>query len=415
MPATSATPSTMAIAVSAARSRRVARPRERDGPHALSDLGQVLHRVDDLGLAGARMSLTICPSERNRIRSAIAAARGSWVTITTVWPTESTERRSSCEDLVAGGGVQVAGRLVGEQDGRPAEQGPRDRDPLLLAARQLGRAVGEAVAQAGLVDHRLQPLRVGLAAGDRQRQQHVLARGQHRQQVEELEDEADVVAAQPGQLVVVELGDLDALDRDRCPRSACRARPGCASASTCPTPTGPSPRSACRARSRPRRRAARSPPCRPRRKRRVTPDGRPRPAPASARRAMRRSCHGAPTVSRRSARRTRACTIDCVGCVRCCMLRGINLGQPPRADGRSARAVRPRPATRTSQHLRAERQRRARRSSASPPSSSARREADLRAVRLRGAGDRAHARAAGRGRQAQPARRRGRRTPSATR
>ena len=42
------------------------------------------------------MSLTICPSDRNRIRSAIAAARGSWVTITTVWPTESTERRSSC-------------------------------------------------------------------------------------------------------------------------------------------------------------------------------------------------------------------------------------------------------------------------------------------------------------------------------
>ena len=40
------------------------------------------------------MSRTMRPSSRNSVRSAIAAARGSWVTITTVWPTSSTERRS---------------------------------------------------------------------------------------------------------------------------------------------------------------------------------------------------------------------------------------------------------------------------------------------------------------------------------
>src|SRR5205085_10068834 len=40
-------------------------------------------------------SRTISPSARNRIRSAIAAAWASWVTITVVWPSESTESRSS--------------------------------------------------------------------------------------------------------------------------------------------------------------------------------------------------------------------------------------------------------------------------------------------------------------------------------
>ena len=35
------------------------------------------------------------PSARNSTRSAIAAACASWVTITVVWPRESTESRSS--------------------------------------------------------------------------------------------------------------------------------------------------------------------------------------------------------------------------------------------------------------------------------------------------------------------------------
>src|SRR3954454_1366857 len=38
-----------------------------------------------------RTSLTISPSARKRIRSASAAALASWVTITVVWPSSSTE------------------------------------------------------------------------------------------------------------------------------------------------------------------------------------------------------------------------------------------------------------------------------------------------------------------------------------
>jgi hypothetical protein len=64
-------------------------------------------------------------------------------------------------------------------------------------------------------------------------------RGEHRQQVEELEDEADVLPAQLGQRPVVELRDLGVLDVDLAGGRFGRARRGCASASTCPSPRAP--------------------------------------------------------------------------------------------------------------------------------------------------------------------------------
>ena len=79
-----------------------------------------------------------------------------------------------------------------------------DRDALLLAARELRRAVVQAVADADGVDQAVEPLRVDLLAGDRQRQQDVLARVEDRQQVEGLEDEADLLAPQQRQRAVVE-------------------------------------------------------------------------------------------------------------------------------------------------------------------------------------------------------------------
>ena len=81
-----------------------------------------------------------------------------------------------------------------------------------------------AVRQADGVEQRALPLGIGLAAGDRERQLDVLLRRQHRQQVEELEDEADLVAAQPRQLLVVEPDDLGSVDRDRARRR--RVEPG---------------------------------------------------------------------------------------------------------------------------------------------------------------------------------------------
>ena len=45
------------------------------------------------------------------------------------------------QDIRGGVAVERTGRLVAEDDLRPGHQGPGDRDPLLLAARQLCRAV----------------------------------------------------------------------------------------------------------------------------------------------------------------------------------------------------------------------------------------------------------------------------------
>ena len=55
--------------------------------------------------------------------------------------------------LLAVGGVEVAGRLVGEDQLGLADQRAGDGDALLLATRQLGRAVLGAVGDADLVEH----------------------------------------------------------------------------------------------------------------------------------------------------------------------------------------------------------------------------------------------------------------------
>jgi hypothetical protein len=90
----------------------------------------------------------------------------------------------------------------------------RHRHALLLAAGQLGRAVGEPVGQPDRVDQPPQPVGIGLPAGDRERQHDVLLGRQDRQQVEELEDEAELVAAQLRQVAVVQARDLDAVELD---------------------------------------------------------------------------------------------------------------------------------------------------------------------------------------------------------
>src|SRR6266511_3368020 len=112
------------------------------------------------------MSLTILPSARKRTRSAIAAERAG------------------------------------------------DRDALLLAARQLGRPVREPLGEPDLRAQLFDPAVLRGRAGQVERQNDVLPRRQHRQQVEELEDEADVLPAQPRQLRVIQLRDLGAGDRD---------------------------------------------------------------------------------------------------------------------------------------------------------------------------------------------------------
>ena len=142
------------------------------------------------------------------VRWAWSAMSRSWVTRMMVWPSR-VQLLEQAHDLLAGGGVEVSRGLVREQDGRPHHQGARDGHPLALAAGELVGLVGDAVAQ---VDHLQgaagagQPLLLGDPRVDHG-QLDVVEGGGARQQVEGLEDEADLAVADLRQLVVAHLRD----------------------------------------------------------------------------------------------------------------------------------------------------------------------------------------------------------------
>ena len=160
-------------------------------------------------------SRQIRPSRTRTTRRACAAMSGSWVIRTTVLPA-SLSCLEDADDLLGRVRVEVAGRLVGEQDGRIGDQGAGDRHALLLAAGELR---GVVVLAAGEAD----PLERGAGAAGafarreaevavEQRQLDVLGRPRPRQQVEALEDEADLGVADLGPLVAVEPRDVDAVE-----------------------------------------------------------------------------------------------------------------------------------------------------------------------------------------------------------
>ena len=134
----------------------------------------------------------------------------SWVTMMTVWP-GGMELGEDLHDLLAGGAVEVAGRLVGQQDGGLVHQRAGDRDPLALAARELVRAVVHPVRRGRPASSAAPRALAALARADPgvdQRQLHVVQRGGAGEQVEGLEHEADLPVPHPRQRVVGETGNF---------------------------------------------------------------------------------------------------------------------------------------------------------------------------------------------------------------
>ena len=109
------------------------------------------------------------------------------------------------EDAASGALVEVAGGLVGQEDGGVVDQRAGDRHPLLLAARQLARIRPALGRQAHLGQHAHDPGRdgVGAGAGHLEREGDVLLGGAVFQQPEVLEHDAQP-AAEPGHLVGAE-------------------------------------------------------------------------------------------------------------------------------------------------------------------------------------------------------------------
>ena len=103
-----------------------------------------------------------------------------------------------------GAAVEGAGRLVGEDEARLVDERARDRDALLLAAGELRRAMMRAIGEADAGERRHAPCsrRVrAVDAGIDHRQLDIAERVGARQQVELLEDEADLAVAQGGEAV----------------------------------------------------------------------------------------------------------------------------------------------------------------------------------------------------------------------
>ncbi len=123
------------------------------------------------------------------------------------------------EELVNGvarGAVEVARGLVGEHDLGALGEGAGEGDALLLAARELARAVVQAVAEADLFE---QGGGLGLDLAQRLALNdaghgHVLDRGELGQEVVKLEDEPDGLVAQRGEARAAERGGGLAVEKD---------------------------------------------------------------------------------------------------------------------------------------------------------------------------------------------------------
>ena len=117
------------------------------------------------------------------------------------------ELEQQVADALAGVAVEVAGGLVGEQHVGFGGEGAGDGDALLLATGELARVVPQALAEADAIEQVAGAFAGVRAAFELQRQHDVLQGIEAVEQLERLEDEADVLGAHAGTLVLVEVGE----------------------------------------------------------------------------------------------------------------------------------------------------------------------------------------------------------------
>src|SRR3984957_17957104 len=133
---------------------------------------------------------------------------------------DKRERRSApcrqiehhVDDGAAGCLIEIAGRLVRDQQRWPGRERAGQRYALLLASRQLRRIVREAVGETHLLE--FGPCALGCVAysGELERRGDVFERGHGRNQVKGLEHDADALAAKAREGVFVQGAELDAVD-----------------------------------------------------------------------------------------------------------------------------------------------------------------------------------------------------------
>ncbi len=114
-------------------------------------------------------------------------------------------------------GVQITGRLIGEDDVGVTYDRAGDGYTLALTAGELRREVAHTVAQADLLKYGLGQLATlrGRDLAIEQGKLHVVQHVQGIDQVEALEDEAQLLVTEGGQLLVAHAYRIHAVDLDR--------------------------------------------------------------------------------------------------------------------------------------------------------------------------------------------------------
>jgi hypothetical protein len=199
MMTTAPTPITMPSMVKPVR-RRLAPMASQASPSigrimALMAAGQMI--ADDFAIEKAHLALGM----RRDIRLVRDQHDGDAVRV---------EFSEQAHDFLAGMAVEIAGRLIGQNQPWCVDQCAGNRHALLLAA---GNPVGQGfgiLAQPDPVEQlaRLRPPRFLVQAGINQRQGDVVLQAHARQQVEALKDETQRAVAQNGQRILVHLRDV---------------------------------------------------------------------------------------------------------------------------------------------------------------------------------------------------------------
>ena len=114
-----------------------------------------------------------------------------------------TAGKDQVDDLGTGRAIEIAGRLISQQQGWIGDDRTGQGDALLLAAGKLGRVMPHACAK----PDRAQPLagQRGAIAAAKQIEGNgdILQRSHRRYQMERLKDDPDMIAAETGQPVLI--------------------------------------------------------------------------------------------------------------------------------------------------------------------------------------------------------------------
>ncbi len=189
----------------------------------------------------AALSPTTTPSRSSITRSATSSMAGSCVATMAVTPSLAHQAPQQTHDSVAGLRVQLAGRLIGQQQRRLVGQRAGDGDPLLLATRQLVRPMVRPIRQPHQAQQLGDPLLAQLRLRRDQAQRHldVLGGGQDGQQPEGLEDEADALAPEAPPAPPPTARTRSGRRPSRCRRWVAPGRRSATAASSCPIRSGP--------------------------------------------------------------------------------------------------------------------------------------------------------------------------------